>query len=658
MWTTETNFHMSDLNKTIFSQRVSVLKDAMAQAELDALIISHDDEFLSYELNEDKERIKYISGFSGSAGYVVIARNFNPQLETRGIELSNNRGDETTVAERSCAVFVDGRYVVQVKDQIDSKLYQDFDFSKVSPSNWLCSILQKNATVGIDANCISYKEYKNIEKDLQALNINLVQTQGNLVDRIWDDRPEEIVSPIRIFNDEYNGSPSTQKRKKLAETLRDLDLDATVITDPESICWLLNIRGNDRKYLPVINSRVVAYSNEAVEWYINPEHFIDKESGEDIHEKLHEHIGHIDIFPENAFDDVLNRLCSSNCKVYVDPDSTNAHIMLSLINGGAKLIEGLGLCQKPKSIKNHIEVAGEYKAHIKDGIAMCRFLCWLDNLTRIETLENDESFIRRVEETTEADLAARAEMFRKVEAGYIEPSFATISALGPNAAMCHYNHENADKPRAMGHDSVYLIDSGAHYKDGTTDITRTVLVGPHLSNELRKMYTLVLKSHISLATLIFPKGTTGLQIDAIARRPLWDYGEDFAHGTGHGVGHVLSVHEGPQCISSKRSMIALEPGMVISNEPGFYKEGEFGIRLENLMVVMPCTQPGMKHMLCFTPLTLVPFDTRFIIRDLLSQKEIDWLNNYHQNVNNVITNAATSLSDDEIVWLTKATAAI
>ena len=190
-------------------------------------------------------------------------------------------------------------------------------------------------------------------------------------------------------------------------------------------------------------------------------------------------------------------------------------------------------------------------------------------------------------------------MFRKVEAGYIEPSFATISALGPNAAMCHYNHENAEKPRAMGHDSVYLIDSGAHYKDGTTDITRTVLVGPHLSNDLRKMYTLVLKSHISLATLIFPQGTTGIQIDAIARRPLWDYGEDFAHGTGHGVGHVLSVHEGPQCISSKRSMIPLEPGMVISNEPGFYKEGEFGIRLENLMVVMPCTQPGMKHMLCF-----------------------------------------------------------
>lgn len=654
----ETIFDMSDQNKNTFQQRINALKDLLEHANLDALIVTHDDEYLSYELNEDQERLKYISGFSGSAGYAVITRNSLAQVEDKGIELSSNRGDEHYLAQKGCAVFVDGRYVVQVKEQIDSEIYQSFDFSKVSPSNYICSVLPKNSTVGIDANCVSYQEYKKIQKELAQLNLSLVDTQGNLIDKIWKDRPEPIVSTIRIFNDEYNGCPSPQKRQKLAQTLRDLDLDATVITDPESICWLLNIRGDDRKYLPIINSRMVAYSNEALEWYIDSDHFIDKETGIDIHEALHEHIGHIDIFPEDSFDDVLVRLYSSSCNVYVDPESTNAHVMLTLYKGGAKVIEGLGLCQLPKSRKNHIEIAGEYKAHIKDGIAMCRYLCWLDNLTKIENLESDETFIRRVEGTTEAELAIRAEMFRKVEAGYIEPSFATISALGPNAAMCHYNHNNAQEPRALGHDCAYLIDSGAHYQDGTTDITRTILVGPHISDEIKRMFTLVLKAHISLATLVFPKGTSGLQIDAIARRPLWDCGCDFAHGTGHGVGHVLSVHEGPQSISSRRSVIPLELGMVISNEPGFYKEDEYGIRLENLMVVMQCTQPGMQHMLCFSPLTLVPFDTRFINKELLSQNEIDWLNNYHQNVNNVITNAATSLSEDEVSWLNKATAAI
>ncbi|MGN0902433.1 MAG: M24 family metallopeptidase, partial [Succinivibrio sp.] len=391
------------------------------------------------------------------------------------------------------------------------------------------------------------------------------------------------------------------------------------------------------------------------EWYINSAHFKD----DNIFDDLQEHIGHIDIFPEERFDDVLDRLCSSSCTVHVDPDTTNAHTLLKLYNGGAQVIEGLGLCQIPKACKNHIEIAGEYKAHIKDGIAMCRFFSWLDDKTRInETVENDEAFVRRVEDIDEKELSDRALSFRKVEAGFIELSFATISALGPNAAMCHYNHENAKVPRKLGQDSMYLIDSGAHFIEGTTDITRTWLTGPHISDEERRMYTLVLKAHIALATLVFPKGTSGIQIDAIARRPLWDYGLDFAHGTGHGVGHVLSVHEGPQGISSKRSNVPLMPGMVISDEPGYYKEDEYGIRLENLLVVTQCSQPGLQHMLCFSPLTLVPFDKRLIIRELLSQNEIDWLNNYHQNVNNVITNAATSLTEDEINWLAKATSAI
>lgn len=645
---------MSDQNNSVFEQRVASLRELLDQNDLDALIVSHDDEYLSYELNEDEERLKYITGFSGSAGYAVITSN-DLKINEENIEINQDNTENGIVVDRDCAVFVDGRYVVQVKEQIDSDIFQDFDLAKVKPAKWISSVMPKNSTVGIDINCVSYKEYISIKNELGMNNINLVATENNLVDKIWTDKPASVISEISIFPDEYNGCPSPQKRQLIAQTLRDKDLDATVICDPESICWLLNIRGKDRAYLPVINCKMVAYSNEALEWYINPNHFKD----ENLQDQLQEHIGHIDIFPEEAFDDVLDRLCSSSCTVYVDPETTNAHVMTKLYSGGAKVSEGLGLCQMPKACKNHIEVAGEYKAHIKDGIAMCRFISWLDNLTALDKpTDSDETFLRRVEGVDEAELATRALSFRKVEAGFIEPSFATISALGPNAAMCHYNHENEATPRALGKDCLYLIDSGAHFIEGTTDITRTILVGPHITDEIKRMYTLVLKSHIALATLIFPKGTSGIQIDAIARRPLWDCGFDFAHGTGHGVGHVLSVHEGPQTISSRRSTVPLVPGMVLSDEPGYYKEGEYGIRLENLLVVMQCTQPGMQHMLCFSPLTLVPFDKRFIDKELLSQKEIEWLNNYHQNVNNVITNVATSLTEDEITWLNKATAAI
>ena len=646
---------MSDQNKSIYEQRIAEIKQLLENYELDAIIVNHDDEYLSYELNESQERIKYISGFSGSAGYVVITANPKEELSNSGIDVTSSKDGHKYHASKGNAVFVDGRYVVQVKEQISSELFDNYDFSKLSVEDYLSQVMNKNAKIGIDMNCISYKEYLKIKDTLEANNMELVQTNGNLVDKIWFGKPEEILSPIEIFNDEYNGCPSPKKRQEIAQYLRDHELDATVICDPESICWLLNIRGKDRKCLPIINCKMVAYSNEALEWYINQAHFV----GDDIEDILQEHVGHVDIFPEERFDEVLDRLCQSSCSVLVDPDSTNAHTMMHLYEGGAKVVEDIGVCLLPKAKKNHIEIAGEYKAHIKDGIAMCRFLSWLDNLTKLDIpVENDEAFTRRVEETTELDLANRALNFRKVEEGFIGLSFDTISALGPNAAMCHYNHETVAEPRALGHDSIYLIDSGAHFNEGTTDITRTILVSPHISDEIRKMYTTVLKSHIALASLIFPSGTSGMQIDAIARRPLWDLGLDYAHGTGHGVGHVLSVHEGPQNISSKRSLIPLEPGMVISCEPGFYKEGEYGIRLENLLVVIPCTKPGMQHMLCFSPLTLVPFDNRLIIKELLSQKEIDYLNNYHQNVNNVIAAAGTSLTEDELNWLNKATATI
>ncbi len=636
-----------DENQNSARQRLHALSEFLEREELDAVIIVHDDEYLSEELSPECERLRFLTGFTGSAGAFTFARSFDPAR--RKNETGNPKAGQEIL--KDAAVFVDGRYTLQVKAQIDGSCMQSFCYTDLTPSCWLCSVLPRGAKVGIDLNCISYDGYLKFKNHLAKSGISLVETRINAADAIWTDRPSPVHTKVRIFPDEYNGCPSPQKRRNLARELRERGLDATVICDPESICWLLNIRGRDRHCLPVVCCRMVAYSNEALEWYISDDHFDDN-----IQKALETHVGHIDIFPEDRFDEALKRLCASSASVYTDPQTVNAHVMKTLYEGGARVTEGLGLCLLPKAVKNHVELKGEYKAHIKDGVAMCRFLSWLDELTcPLKAQSDPEGYVRRVRDTDEKILADRAESFRKVEADYIEPSFDTISALGSDASMVHYSYLNSPNPKHLGDSPLYMIDSGAHYLDGTTDITRTVLVGPGFTDEMRLMCTLVLKCHISFATLLFPKGTSGGQLDAIARRPLWDAGCDYAHGTGHGVGHLLSVHEGPQAVSLHRSSVPLEPGMIISDEPGYYKDGCYGIRTENLLVVQECQRPGMRHMLCFSPLTLVPIDTRTIDPKRLTAGEREWLNNYHQNVCSVIKNASGTLTDSEVSWLTKAT---
>lgn len=630
---------------------LSALKEQLKEHELDAMVIPHDDEYLSGDLTPDCERIATLTNFTGSAGFVCVTVS---QKEEFPIQVSSIKDEhELLTIDKPQAVFVDGRYKVQVKEQVDDATYNSFNFAEVSPCNYLIAVLPKKAKVGIDLRCVSYQYYQKLQKDLALSGIELVALEENLFDLVWKDRPSPVCAPIEIYPDEFNGCPSLQKRQNLAKALRDRGLDATIISRPETVCWFLNIRGRDRAFLPVLNCRLVAYANEAVEWYLNLEHLSDE-----IQANLEDHVGHIDIFPEAGFDDVLERLSSSNCKVFVDSKSTNAHIFQILESKGAHVVEGLGLCELPKSCKNPTELAGEHKAHLKDGVAMCRFLAWLDDITKADNLTDMEAYLRRVEDLDEAVLAEKAEYFRKIEGDYIEPSFATISALGPNAAMCHYNHAEVALPRKFGKDPLYLIDSGSQFIEGTTDITRTILVGPNLTEQMQLMYTLVLKAHIALASTIFPRGTCGMQLDAIARRPLWEQGFDYEHGTGHGVGHLLAVHEGPQNISTKSSTVPLEVGMVTSIEPGYYEADEFGIRLENLYEVCQCSQPGCQNMLCFEPLTLVPFDTRLIIREMLSPAERSWLNEYHQNVQSIIKNTATTMSDLEVSFLTEATAPI
>ncbi|MBQ9273370.1 MAG: aminopeptidase P family protein [Succinivibrio sp.] len=649
---------MSEIPAPDYALRLEALRSKLELLDFDALIVPHDDEYLSYELSPECERIRYLSGFTGSAGYVMVQLSPDEKALEQGVELispstgttGHNQGRK---AHKGAAIFVDGRYDVQVKEEVNSELFDIFNFIATEPASWLCSLLPRGSRVGIDLSCISYEEFLKLKQALEEYEITLADTGENLVDAIWEDRPPRTFSQVEIYPDDYNGCPTPQKRRNLAHELRERELDAVVICDCESICWLLNIRGADRRYLPVINGRMVAYSNEALEWFVDERHLSDS-----LLQDLESHVGHIDIFPEERFGDVLERLCTSTASVFADPKYCSAKWLHALYEGGARVVEGVGLLQLPKACKNHMELAGEFKAHIKDGVAMCRFLCWLDELVFPAAGADSESVKRRAEDFDERALAERAESFRKVEADYRGPSFETISALGENAAMCHYSCYEVDRPRTLGADCLYLIDSGAHFLDGTTDITRTVLCGSGLTDEIKKIYTLVLKAHISLCTLIFPPGTSGVQIDAIARRPLWDHGFDYEHGTGHGVGHVLSVHEGPQAISRRSSPLPLQEGMVVSDEPGYYREGQFGIRLENLLVVQRCTQPGLQHMLCFSPLTLVPFDHRLIVKEMLTTRERDWLNNYHQNVHNVIENAAATLTETEVAWLRQATAAL
>ena len=649
---------MTEINQDDSLDLLAALKEQLVAHELDALLLPHDDEYLSGEVTADCERIATLTHFTGSAGWVCVSVGHEADLPREVV----NRKDRSTMLPlaHEQAIFVDGRYKIQVKEQVNEDVFDCFNLAAVTPSDYLRTLLPKKSRVGLDLRCVNYRYFQDLQKELELAGIEIVPLAQNLFDLIWEDRPAPVCSPVEIFPDEFNGCPSLQKRKNLAQSLRDKALDATIISSPETVCWLLNIRGRDRAYLPIINSRLVAYANEALEWYINFDHLSDE-----IQANLEDHVGHIDIFPESGFDDVLDRLASSKCSIYVDPKTTNAHILNTLYEKGAQVETGLGLCELPKACKNATELAGEHKAHLKDGIALCRFLAWLEGIAQPESIEIDDAgpeaglaaYQERVSELDEAVLADKVEELRKEQGEYLQPSFATISALGPNAAMCHYNHAEVATARALGADPLYLIDTGAHFNEGTTDITRTVLVGPNVTEQMQLMYTLVLKSHIALASTIFPRGTSGMQLDAIARRPLWEHGYDYEHGTGHGVGHVLAVHEGPQNISTRSSTIALDVGMVTSIEPGYYEDDEYGIRLENLYKVCPCTQPGCQHMLCFEPLTLVPFDVRLIIREMLTPAERTWLNDYHQNVHSIIENAA-DLSEAELSFLKEATAPI
>ncbi|EGQ8132741.1 aminopeptidase P family protein [Vibrio parahaemolyticus] len=563
--------------------RVNAIREWLTQHNIDALLIPHEDEYLGEYVPAHNERLHWLTGFTGSAGAAVITQD-------------------------KAAIFVDGRYTVQVTKQVPSELFEYRHLIEEPALDWIQDNLTANASVAIDPRMHSSAWLDMAQAKLAGkLELNILS--GNPIDELWHDRPAPVVSDVRLMPTKAVGQSSESKRKEIAQLVAKAGADSAVITALDSICWLLNVRGLDVSRLPVLLSHAILHADSSVEYFLDPAR---------LPAEFAAHVGTgVTVHHPEALQSRLEAM--SGKKVLLDPAISNAWFKLVLQNAGASVIAAADPCLMPKAAKNEVEIAGMKACHIRDGVAMSKFLCWLDAEVAAGNLHD------------EATLADRLEAFRKEDPTLMDLSFDTISAAGGNAAMCHYNHENQPEPGKLELNTLYLVDSGGQYLDGTTDITRTIAIGQP-SAEMIKQFTLALKGHIGVARARFPKGTRGYQIDTLARQHLWAEGYDYDHGTGHGVGHFLSVHEGPASISKKQIDVPLTEGMVLSNEPGYYRADAFGIRIENLELIVETPTNGDFPVLSFESLTRCPIDKRNINVDMLTRPELAWLNDYHQKV--------------------------
>lgn len=584
------------------SGRLAALQQELRKRELAGFVVPRADQHQGEYVPKRDERLAWISGFSGSAGVAII------------------------LVDRA-AIFVDGRYTIQVREQVDAKLFEIRHLINEPPEEWIAKTLPKGAKLGFDPWLLTADTAKRYADAAAKAGAEMVPCADNPLDAVWPAQPAAPIAPVWPQDQRFTGRTAAEKRQLIARTLVDAGRQAAVISAPDSLCWLLNIRGGDVPRTPFALGYAILHADARVDLYMDPRK---------ITSEARVHLGNeVAIHPPSEFLGALDRLGAAKATVLVDAATAGYAISHRLREAGAKPLVTDDPCALPKAAKNPVEVEGARKAHLRDGAAVAQFLCWLSKeapkggLTEIAAAEKLAEFRRR------------NDLFRDF-------SFDTISAAGPNGAICHYK-VTAESNRRIDVDSLYLVDSGGQYLDGTTDITRTIGVG-RTTPEMRDRFTRVLKGHIALATVKFPKGVTGQQLDALARRPLWEVGLDYDHGTGHGVGSYLSVHEGPQRISKAPNRIALEVGMIVSNEPGYYKDGEYGIRIENLVTVIPVE--GQLNMLQFETLTLAPIDLDVVDRSLLTTEEVAWLNAYHKRVRESLT----PLVDAETArWLEHAT---
>ncbi|MEZ5680755.1 MAG: aminopeptidase P family protein [Erythrobacter sp.] len=588
-----------------YEARLDALRKELAKRGLDGFVIPISDEHMSEYVGSYAQRLKWLTGFGGSAGSAVVLKD-------------------------KAAMFTDGRYTVQVRDQVDGKLYDYEDVPATSPAAWIAEHAPEGSRIGYDAWLHGIGWAEAAEKSFAKKGITLVPVEGNPIDAIWDDRPQPSLAAATPHDEKLAGRSSAEKRAEVADWLKKEGYDATVISALDSVAWLLNLRGTDVENTPVALSYVLAHADGTAELFIAP----DKVTPD-----LAQHLGNaVSIRPRDEFVPALAELAGKT--VAVDPKHAVAGIFHALEAGGAKVVREGDPTVLPKAIKNAAEQQGHRDAQARDGAAVARFLRWLE----IEAPGG------KVDELT---AAAKLLEFREAGGVLRDCSFNTISAAGPHAALPHYKVDE-DSNIPIPPSSIYLVDSGGQYADGTTDITRTVWVGPgEPSAEMVERNTRVLKGHIQLDMQRFPDGTSGGALDALARMHLWQGGVDYGHGTGHGVGSYLSVHEGPQRISKPGGAYAgsetpLRAGMILSNEPGYYKQGHYGIRIENLVLVVPADIESEGDYLTFETLTFVPLDRRLVDKSLLSEAEIGWWNDYHDKVRAIL---APQLEGEDLAWL-------
>lgn len=591
--------------------RLDALRKQLAADGLDGFVIPISDEHMSEYVGAYAQRLEWLTGFGGSAGTAVVLAD-------------------------QAAIFVDGRYTLQVRDQVDGTLWSYESVPQTSVAAWLGKHAPEGARIGYDAWLHAKGWADGVAFALKPRSATLVPVTSNPVDAVWQDQPAPSLAPAVPHADEHAGKSAREKRADVAEWLAAKGLDAAVVTALDSVAWLLNIRGADVDRTPVALSFVIAHADGTADLFIAPEK---------VTAELTAHLGNaVRVQPREAFVPALEAL--KGRKVAVDPERAVAAIFHALADAGANVVPLTDPVVLPKAIKNPAEQAGHRAAQARDGAAIARFLRWV-------AMEAPKGGV------TELSAADRLQAFR-AEGGLLRDlSFDTISGAGPNGAVVHYR-VSEETSRVLEPNSVYLVDSGGQYVDGTTDITRTVWIGPDAPPaEVQDRFTRVLKGHIALARAVFPKGTAGSQLDSFARQFLWAAGLDYAHGTGHGVGSFLSVHEGPQRIAKAAGGQAgtgqeLFPGMILSNEPGYYKTGEYGIRIENLVLVERREIPGAEgEFYGFETLTFAPIDRALVDLTLLSPEERAWLDGYHAQVRSVL---APQLTGADLVWLDAASA--
>jgi Xaa-Pro aminopeptidase len=588
-------------------ERLGRLRQEVAAGGLDGFIVPRADEHQGEYVPPRGQRLAWLTGFTGSAGLAIVLRD-------------------------RAALFVDGRYTLQAAAQVDAGLFEIRHLIEEPPAHWIGTALKAGTVLAYDPWLHTPHEVERFRAAAEKAGAVLRAVSDNPLDRVWPGRPGAPIAPVVPHPERFAGESARSKRTRLGRALQEEGAAAVVLTMPESIAWLLNIRGGDVPHTPLPLSFAILRQDGTVTL------FIDRRK---LAPRIERHLGNeVTVAPSERLGPALDELAAEGGRVQVDPASAASWVVDRLDAAGAKIHRAADPCLLPKACKNVTELDGTRAAHRRDGAALTRFLAWL---------------AREAPKGGLSEIAAsdRLEVLRRENDHFRDLSFPTISGAGSNGAIVHYRAmPETEKRLELG--TLYLLDSGAQYLDGTTDVTRTVAIGEP-TREMRDRFTRVLKGHIALALARFPKGTTGTQLDGFARRALWQKGLDYDHGTGHGVGSYLGVHEGPQRISKATNGQALLPGMIVSNEPGYYKIGAYGIRIENLVLVQPSEGTAERDMLCFETLTLAPVDRNLIDPSLLEDEEIRWLDAYHQRVRETLT---PIVDQDTARWLAEATAPV